>query len=161
MAVSKGWAEDIYDSMNLNILDRSFKIDFGRLHEFLVGSDDSSVKKCMLFGSRPPPNDSLWKIAEDKGFEVVVEDRNASNREKKIDTGIVYAMTRDAYTLADNKSDTITLVAGDKDYEPAVRGLVDSGYSVHVVFWDHASKELRDSTPNFISLDKYLNHLSL
>jgi hypothetical protein len=50
-----------------------------------------------------------------------VEDRNGANREKKIDTGIVAAMTRDAYTKANKDTDTITLVSGDADYVPAIR----------------------------------------
>lgn len=65
----------------------------------------------------------------------MVEDRNVRNKEKKIDTGIVYEMVRDAYRLADKDADTITFVGGDSDYVPPVRGLVDDGCSVHVVFW--------------------------
>jgi uncharacterized LabA/DUF88 family protein len=97
----------------------------------------------MLFGSRPPANDSLWTLAKRAGFEVVVEERNVQNKEKKIDTGIVAAMVRDAYTRADKDGDTITLVAGDADYVPAVRQLIEDGYTVEVVFWGHASQELK------------------
>ena len=89
----------------------------------------------MLFGSRPPPNDSLWKIAKSAGFEVVVEDRNVANKEKKIDTGIVTAMMRDAYKCADKDNDTITLVSGDKDFVPPIRELVKDGFNVEVVFF--------------------------
>jgi hypothetical protein len=77
----------------------------------------------MLFGSRPPPNDTLWKVAEKAGFELIVEDRNVANREKKIATGIVTKMTKDAYTKAHPKTDTITLVAGETDYIPTVEEL--------------------------------------
>ena len=99
-AVDTGAAMNIYDAMNNRILDPSYKIDFGRLHHFVAGDDKTAIKRCMLFGSRPPPNDSLWKVASNSGFEVVVEDRNVSNKEKKIDTGIVYEMVKDAYQLA-------------------------------------------------------------
>ena len=114
----------------------------------------------MLFGSRPPPNDSLWAAAERAGFEVVVEDRNIRNKEKKIDTGIVAAMTKDAYTICDRGSDTITLVGGDADYVPAVVPLVEDGFNVEVVFWNHASGELKGSCSKFIDLNPMLNHLA-
>jgi hypothetical protein len=108
-----------------------------------AGNDPSKIKRAMLFGSRPPANDSLWTLAKRAGFEVVVEERNVQNKEKKIDTGIVAAMVRDAYTRADKDGDTITLVAGDADYVPAVRQLIEDGYTVEVVFWGHASQELK------------------
>ena len=160
-AVDTGAAMNIYDAMNNRILDPAYKIDFGRLHHFVAGDNESAIKRCMLFGSRPPSNDSLWQVARNRGFEVIVEDRNVRNKEKKIDTGIVYEMTRDAYRLADRDKDTITLVGGDGDYVPPVRGLVDDGFTVHVVFWSHASQELQDVASKFISLDPILNHLAL
>ena len=60
----------------------------------------------------------------------MIEDRNIANREKKIDTGIVAAMMRDAYTSVDRAEDTITLVAGDSDYVPAIESLKNDGYQV-------------------------------
>lgn len=159
-AVESGLAMNIYDAMNNRILDNSYKIDFGRLHYFIAGDDRTKIKRCMLFGSRPPPNDSLWDIARKAGFQVIVEDRNIANKEKKIDTGIVAAMIKDAYTIADRAADTITLVAGDADFVPSVRPLVEDGFRVEVVFWDHAAKELRECCSKFISLNPILNHLA-
>ena len=159
-AVQSGLALNIREAMNNGILDNSYKIDFGRLHNFIAGSDKRKVKRCMLFGSRPPPNDSLWQIAERAGFEVVVEDRNVANKEKKIDTGVVVAMIRDAYTIAEKNSDTITLVAGDGDFVPAIRQLVKDGFEVEVAFWAHASKELKEVATKFIELNPILNHLA-
>ena len=159
-AVSRGLAMNIYDAMNNRILHQSYKIDFGRLHHFIAGDDATSIKRCVLFGSRPPPNDSLWGIARRVGFEVIVEDRNVRNKEKKIDTGIVAAMVKDAYTIADKTNDTFTLVAGDADYVPSVRTLAEDGFKVDVVFWDHAAKELKEACSRFVSLDPLLNHLA-
>ena len=153
-------AMNIYDAMVNKILDNSYKIDFGRLQRFIAGTDKSDVKRCMLFGSRPPPNDSLWQMAEKAGFEVVAEDRNIANKEKKIDTGIVAAMTKDAYTIADRHNDTITLVAGDGDFVPSVRQLVEDGFDVEVVFWSHASNELLAVCSRFVDLDPMLVHVA-
>ncbi|MBX3532635.1 MAG: NYN domain-containing protein [Rhizobiaceae bacterium] len=160
-AVEKGMARNIFDAMNNKIVGPSYKIDFGRLHHFIAGDDPASIKRCMLFGSRPPPNDSLWKVAERAGFEVIVEDRNIKNKEKKVDTGLVAYMMRDAYKIADPGSDTITLVAGDADFVPSIELLKGDGYRVEVAFWDHAAKELRDCASKFVSLNPILNHLAL
>jgi len=109
-AVESGLAMNIYDAMSNRILEQSYKIDFGKLHDFIAGADRRKIKRCMLFGSRPPSSDTIWEIAKRAGFEVVTEDRNVANKEKKIDTGIVAAMTKDAYTVVDKANDIITLV---------------------------------------------------
>ncbi len=160
-AVAKGIAMNVYDAMNNRILDYDYKMSFGRLHEFVAGQDESKIARAVLFGSRPPPNDSIWKYAERAGFELVLEDRNVENKEKKIDTGIVSAMVKDAYKKMNPASDVIVLVAGDSDFVPAVRDLVEDKFQVEVVFWDHVSKELRDICTRFISLNPHLDYLAL
>lgn len=159
-AVESGMAMNIYDAMRNRILDQSYKIDFGRLHDFIAGTDESEIKRCMLFGSRPPSNDTIWNIAKKAGFEVITEDRNIANKEKKIDTGIVAAMTKDAYTIADKENDTITLVAGDADFVPSVRMLVEDGFNVDVAFWGHAARELQEVCSKFVDLNPNIDHLS-
>ena len=67
---------------------------------------------------------------------------------------------KDAYQIADRAADTITLVAGDGDFVPPVRTLVEDGFNVEVVFWSHASTELRDTASHFIDLDGMLDHLA-
>src|ERR1041384_4115271 len=97
-AVARGLAPDIWTAMEHRICDHSWKIDFGKLYEF-AGGKRSEVGRAVLYGSRPPPNDSVWEIAKRKGFEVVVHDRNVRNKEKKIDTGIVTDIVADSYEL--------------------------------------------------------------
>lgn len=159
-AVASGMAMNIYDAMNNRILDQSYKIDFGHLHDFIAGTDHKQIKRCMLFGSRPPSSDTIWNVARNAGFEVVTEDRNIANKEKKIDTGIVAAMTRDAYTVAGKENDTITLVAGDADFVPSVRMLVEDGFRVEVSFWSHAANELQQACSKFVELNSVMDHLS-
>ena len=76
-AVQHGMAPDIVTAMNGNILDYNWKLDFGRLFQF-AGGRKEDVKRAVLYGSRPPENDSLWEIARRKGFEVVVHDMSCS-----------------------------------------------------------------------------------
>lgn len=159
-AVARGLAPDIWTAMDQKITDHSWKIDFGRLYEF-AGGNKSEVGRAVLYGSRPPPNDSVWEMAKRKGFEVVVHDRNVRNKEKKIDTGIATDIVADSYELMKVDSDEITLVAGDTDYVPTVQRLRGRGLKFTIVFWDHASRELKEAASEFISLNQYLEHLNL
>jgi uncharacterized LabA/DUF88 family protein len=85
----------------------------------------------------------------------------SQTKKKKIDTGIVSAMVKDAYKKMNAASDVIVLVAGDGDFVPPVRDLIEDDFKVEVVFWDHVSKELREACTRFISLDPHLDYLAL
>ena len=155
-AVESDLAFDIADAIENKTFDPKWKYDFGKLLE-LVGGKKNGLKKAYLFGSRPPQNDSLWEAARQGGFEVVVEDRNAQNREKKIDTGIAVRMMEDSYEcIEDKKADEMILVAGDKDYVPVVHSIARRGIRVVVYFWDHAANELKDHAAEFVSLNRYI-----
>jgi len=136
-------------------------MSFGKLHEFLTGNDLTKIKRVALFGSRPPPNDSIWRYAKEAGFELHLEDRNFANKEKKIDTGIATLMTKDAYKHGDPDTDLFVLVAGDRDYVPTLNELTKDGYKVEVVFWNHAARDLADAATRFIPLDDHLEYLRL
>lgn len=159
-AVTRGLARDMREAFEKRVTDHDYAVDFGKLHTFVAGNDPAKIRRAALFGSRPPPNDSLWKIAERAGFETIIEDRNVQNREKKIDTGIVTMMMRDAYKLVNPREDVITLVAGDGDYVPSFTALRQDGFRVELVFWDHASKELKDACDKFTSLNPHLGFLA-
>lgn len=157
-AYANGLAPDVWSAVKNRICDLSWKLDFGKLFHF-AGGDKSDVRKAALFGSRPPQNDSVWEAARRNGFEVITYDRNVANHEKKIDTDIVATMIEDSYEIL-KPGDEITLVSGDADYVPAVEKLKKRGISVHVVFWKHASRELKEIATTFTELDPYLQHLA-
>ncbi|MES2040074.1 MAG: NYN domain-containing protein [Pseudomonadota bacterium] len=165
-AVRQGHAESIIHAMNDGILDHAYTISFGKLHEFVCGTDKRTIKRAALFGSRPPPNDGIWEFAKKAGFELHLEDRNYSNKEKKIDTGIATLLTKDAYKSEAYRNgrpsdDTFVLVAGDSDYVPTINELKADGFNVEVIFWDHASRELREVASKFVGLDKFLENLRI
>jgi len=160
-AVASGMASNIVEAMNYGILDHGYTISFGKLHQFLTGNDLSKIKRAALYGSRPPPNDSIWQYARKAGFELHLEDRNAANKEKKIDTSIATLITKDAYKHGKPAEDVFVLVAGDKDYVPTLKELRKDGYNVEVVFWNHAAQELKDAATRFIPLDSFLDSLRL
>jgi len=157
-AVQKGKAPDIWSAMEHKIVDYGWKIDFGRLYEFAGGEP---AGRANLYGSRPPANDSLWLVAKSKGFEVTVHDRNASNREKKIDTTIARDIMKDSYERMKPGVDIVTLVAGDSDYVPVVEALVERKIQFDVLFWSNASGELKRAASKFIELDPHLDYLAL
>ena len=159
-AVQSGIAPDIVTAMNHNILDYGWKLDFGRLFAF-AGGEQADVRRAVLYGSRPPPNDSLWAAAERKGFEVVVHDRNVKNKEKKIDVHIATDIVADSYEILDVEEDEITLVAGDKDYVPTVDRLRKRAINFEVIFWAHAAQELKQACTRFTPIDPFLEDLRL
>ena len=159
-AVDKRMAATIDVAHQQRISDHSWKIDFGRLIQ-LAGGEKTGIGRAVLYGSRPPRNDSLWAAAERQGFEVVVHDRNRAGREKKIDTSIAVDITDDARALMNPEKDEITLVAGDGDYVPVVTKVRGQGFKFYLMFWDHASREMKEKCTQFISLNGYLDHLRL
>ena len=158
-AIRQGLAKTVAEAQENDIIDADFRLDFGELYDFVAENNPHKVARAVLFGSGVSESDKVWQIAERVGFEAVIVGRNAENREKKVDTGIVAAMVRDAYTRADRDRDTITLVAGDSDYVPAVELLTGDGFRVEVVFWSSASHELKSVCTRFIELDRHLEAL--
>jgi uncharacterized LabA/DUF88 family protein len=157
-AVKKGLAPDMFAAQDEKIVDYDWKLDFGNLYELAGGE---IVGRAVLYGSKPPPNDSLWRAAEHEGFEVIVFERNASNREKKIDTQIAADVISDSYEwMKEERGDEVRLVAGDADYVPVVEKLRERGFPCIVVFWEHASRELKEAATEFISLDDHLDELN-
>lgn len=141
------------------VFDWSYKLDYGKLYEYLCG--DGQEVGCAKLRGPPPPSDSFWKMVERKVFEVKTYDRSLSWKEKKVDVAIAHAMTKDAYTKIDKANAEIVLVAGDKDYMPVIEDLKSEGFRVVVVFWDHATQEVKQAATKFISLNQWLNYLQL
>jgi uncharacterized LabA/DUF88 family protein len=160
-AFQHGMAPSVWEAVQNRICDYAWKIDFGKLHEFVAGNEKTDIGRAVLYGSRPPANDSLWSIAQRMGFEVVVHDRNVANKEKKIDTTIVRDITKDSYERMRPSVDEVTLVAGDGDYLPSVEDMRARGFKFDLVFWGHANSELRRASSSFINLDPYLENLAL
>ena len=160
-AFQKGKSASIH-SITPKMMDKNWRFDFGQLVNCINGKPQS-VGRAVLFGSRPPLNDSLWNAISKQGYQVFIEDRNLDNQEKKIDTGIVSAIMSDCLKgkiKKESEGDEIVLVAGDSDYVPMIRDLKELGYRVKVVFWSHASRELKNIASQFKSLDEHLELLT-
>ncbi|MFF6785486.1 NYN domain-containing protein [Streptomyces sp. NPDC012510] len=159
-AVKKGMATDVADAMSRKICDMTWAYDFGRLYELACPSNHQ-VGRSILFGSRPPANDSLWERARQDGFEVKVYDRNASNKEKEVDVSLSTTLMEDSYEyMRAERNDMAVLLTGDRDYVPTVLSLQRRGLKVRVVFWEHAvARALKEAADEFIALDPALDYI--
>jgi hypothetical protein len=160
-AVAKGLALNVGDAMDRKIVDHAWGYEFGRLYE-LACPPDAHVGRSMMWGSRPPANDSLWRRARDEGFQVEVFDRNASNREKRVDVAIATAMVEDSFQhMRSGRGDVAVLVGGDGDFMPTFESLHRRGLRTRVVCWKHAtSRDLREFADEWIELDPHLEFLT-
>lgn len=158
-AVKLGLARDALEAQRRG-LSASWTYDFGRLYE-LACPADARIGRSILFGSRPPVDDSLWNRARRDGFEVRVFDRNAANKEKQVDVSLSTTMMEDSYEyMQRERKDVAVLVAGDRDFLPTINSIQKRGFDVRVVFWEHGiSKELRDTANEFVSLDEHFEYL--
>jgi uncharacterized LabA/DUF88 family protein len=159
-AVRLGLAADPPDAARRRITSR-WSYDFGRLYD-LACPPEEQIGRSILFGSRPPPNDSLWERARAEGFEVKVFDRNAANKEKQVDTSLATLMVEDCFKyMRPERHDKAVLVAGDGDFIPPVRSVQSRGLKVRVVFWRHGtSRELRGAADEFRELDPHFDQLT-
>ncbi|WP_207419923.1 NYN domain-containing protein [Roseomonas haemaphysalidis] len=158
-AVARGMAPSLAAVNHRHASDFAYRLDFHRLMALLREVDDPL--RAAAFGSITDANETLWSHAQAAGFDVQVVERGADGREKRVDTGVVTRICRDAYRLADPDRDRITLVAGDGDYEPLVRQLVADRFHVTLLFWAHASRELQQAVSHFHALDPYIAELAL
>lgn len=150
----------IVDAMNRGITDYGWHLDYVELYKVIQTVAKEPIAVAKLWGS-PPPNDPFWQYVKSQGFDVKVFEKNISGHEKKVDTAIAHQMTKDAYSgVVDRKGDVMILMAGDTDYVPVIEDLVLEGFTVNVLFWDHAGFELKTKASVFVSLNQYFKVLT-
>jgi len=130
-----------------------YRIEYGRLLSHVQGTRPlGDVPK--LYGSEPPPNDSVWKMIRQKGFDVQVFQRNIFNREKGVDMKMGLDIGKLIYTAA--KPEIIGIVAGDADFIPAIQEARGLGWEIEVWYWSNAAQDLKTAANRFIDLDPAL-----
>lgn len=142
------------DAIATERMDAAFRIDFGRLLEHVRRG--RTIVEAGLYGSEPPPNDTVWNIAKECGFRPKVFKRNFQGREKKVDTQLCVDAIKALYSHTP-KDRSLVLLAGDADYVPVVETALAREWKVEVHFWANASKELRqDSRFAFFNLTPHV-----
>ncbi|KAK1829966.1 hypothetical protein QBC39DRAFT_355339 [Podospora conica] len=129
--------------------DPRLRIDIGKLVERLRRKGRTQGPS-FLYGSRPPPNDSVWKAFEKNRFKPKIYDRALGGQEKEVDNSMSVDMAKKATELnleaafmakhfgdreAGEKKDqtTFVVVTGDRDMMPAVKCVL--GYGIRVELW--------------------------
>ena len=67
-------------------VDNSYEINWGKfLHLVKSRGNRLSAQVPVLYGSRPPPDDTIWTKIRNEGFDVRLFDRNIHDKEKGVD----------------------------------------------------------------------------
>lgn len=111
-----------------------FRIDFGSL--LIIAARRSSgtargVKTAFIAGVIPD-DDSFWRTAESQGFKVLRGFMGHGNRSKQDDAHLIAEMVATIYE--EEGPSTLVLVAGDADYGPAIKKVVEKGWRVEIVY---------------------------
>ena len=143
--------------------DPRFRVDLGRLLGVLT--DNAEVSHAFLYGSYPPPNDTVWKAAREKNFNVKTYRRSSSGKEKEIDVAMATDIIEMKCEYADENS-TFVIVTGDRDLKTPVEKVLIKNISVHLWSWKQSLsleyRHLANLNPlfNVFMLDDVEKHFS-
>jgi uncharacterized LabA/DUF88 family protein len=120
------------------------RIDIGKL----LDQAQRGRKFCCgdLFGSEPPPIDTVWSKIRENKLKVHTFHKDAEGKEKEVDVALTVVAMNYSFNYAHKVNcQTIILVAGDHDYCPLVYSLVERGWKVEILaFSSSRSKHLRE-----------------
>ena len=120
-----------------SVQDPRFRIDLGSFLHLVILK--RSIAQAFLFGSTPPPNDSVWRAAREKNFTVKTYERAMGvpyGREKEVDVAMATEITKVASKCdEDDKENTVfIIVTGDRDFKaPVEYAIIDE--KIHVELW--------------------------
>ena len=122
--------------------DHRVRIDVGELLK--VVAKGRHVAEANLYGSEPPPLDTVWDKMREKGWNVISHKRSRiTDKEKQVDTQLVTDATIKACKTKPSNN-TIIFISGDVDMKPAIEAIIKEGWKVEVFMWNHAlSNELK------------------
>lgn len=133
-----------------------YRVDYGKLLDLVQGQRPlGDLPK--LYGSEPPPVDSVWRRIKEHGFDVTLFKRNIFNKEKGLDMKLGMDVTMLAMRV--KPPGIIALVAGDADYEPVITQVKSMGWEVEVWYWSNAAANLKKAASYFHSLNPHLNQI--
>lgn len=151
--------------------DPTWRFDVGRLKGILSGRCKLQGKapnfeiKVHLYGSIPPPVDTVWEAMGSHDVEVSTFARSTwSGREKQVDMAMGVQSARQALKDKMNgiQSEFI-LVSGDRDLYSVVLEIIEDGFPVHVWSWNNClAKEYRRMQHELVQvhlLDDYLEQI--
>ncbi|KPM42970.1 hypothetical protein AK830_g3589 [Neonectria ditissima] len=124
--------------------DPRLRIDVGRLVETLCKSRIQGAS--FLYGSRPPPNDSVWKAFEKFQFQTKIYDR-AWGKEKEVDNSMATDLSSKATELRVGakydprvkqqlENTTFVVITGDRDMLPPIKRVLECNIRVELWAWE-------------------------
>ncbi len=118
--------------------DHRIRIDMGKLADVIA--DGRPVNQGVLYGSEPPPIDTVWNKIREKGFRVEPQPRSRiTGKEKQIDTKLVAEVTSTAIKTPIHERTTIVVVTGDADVIPALKEILkEERWKIEVYMWKQA-----------------------
>ena len=145
--------------------DPRLRMDMGKVAEFVAKGREIACHN--LYGSEPPPVDTVWEKIKQCGWKVKLSKRSFyTNKEKQVDHKIV----KDITALVSDRSvakGTIILVSGDADLIPAIEEGLSKKWSFEIWMWasgiSNALKRLEEEHPESLkigSLDLHLQDVS-
>ena len=130
-----------------------YRVEYGKLLQHVLdGRELAAIPK--LYGSEPPPNDSVWNIIKSRGFDVKVFKRNVYNKEKGVDMRMALDILR--LVLTEKPPGRVALVAGDADFVQVVQDIHDAGWKAEAWYWSNCAGDLKKAVDRFESLDSAL-----
>ena len=144
--------------------DHRIRIDIGKLTKAVANG--RPVIQGFLYGSEPPPIDTVWQKIRERGWKVDPEKKSRiRGKEKKVDTKMVADIVERACNTSINERSTIIIIAGDADVIPAIdKILKNRGWNVEIYMWKQAMasdlKHLRHHAVKVGYLDDHLHKIT-
>ena len=130
-----------------------YRIDYGKLLKHVLDSRGLAAEP-KLYGSEPPPNDSVWEMIRSKGFDVKIFQRNIYNKEKGVDMRMGLDIVK--LVLSQPEKAPVVIVAGDADFIPVVDDGQAAGWKIEAWYWKQAADNLKKAVDRFMVLDSAL-----
>ncbi|KAG7293919.1 hypothetical protein NEMBOFW57_003979 [Staphylotrichum longicolle] len=143
--------------------DPTWRFDVGRLRDILLSNSDLKADektfdvKVNLYGSTPPPVDTVWKAIASHDVNVNTFERSSwTKREKQVDAELIADSIDQASEAYHRQIPTVfIIVSGDRDVRSAVVRIT-SKYRCQVHLWSWANGLARVYTHENGDIDKKL-----
>ena len=134
--------------------DPRLRLDIGKVADVVAMGRD--VVWGALYGSEPPPIDTVWQKIRARGWKVVTNKRSTyTKKEKQVD----HQMVADITALVSDRSvakGKVVIVSGDADMIPAVKESLEMKWSIEIWRWvsgiSNSLKKLSDENTDLVKI---------
>ena len=143
------------NKLNLKCVeDPRLRLDIGKVTD--VVAYNRKVAWGILYGSEPPPIDSVWQKIRERGWKVITTQRSSfTGKEKQVDHQMVADIT--ALVSGCIVKGKIVMVSGDADMIPAISKSLQMKWSTEIWMWgngvSNALKQLAEENPGLMSIN--------